>query len=95
LQEVVITAVSPEDTLEEELLDVGHLEVRLETMDMGLLEAEVTGVHLPSAEGHRWSGGPEVEDLMVEVSGAVEAEVHHVSSKSELKRNQESTGGRS
>jgi hypothetical protein len=67
----VITAVSPEDTLEEELPGECRPEVRPEATDMGLLEAEVTEAHLASAEGHRWSEVPEVEDLMVEVSGAV------------------------
>jgi hypothetical protein len=79
LQEVVITAVSPENTLEEELPGECRLEVRWEAMDMGLLAAEVTGAHPEQAEGHQWLEVPEVEDLMVEVSGAVAAEVHHVS----------------
>jgi len=45
LQEVVITAVSPEDTLEGELPGECRLEVRPEATDMGLLEAVVSEVH--------------------------------------------------
>lgn len=79
LQEVVITAVSPEDTLEEELPGECRPEVRLVTMDMGLLEAVVSEVHPASAEGHRWVGLPEAEDLMVEVSAVVMGEAPGVS----------------
>ena len=46
MQEVVITAVSPEDTLEGELPGERRPEVRLVTMDMGLLEAVVYEAHL-------------------------------------------------
>ena len=67
----MITAVSPEDTLEEELPGECRLEVRWEAMDMGLLAAEVTGAHPASAEGHRWVGVPEAEGRMVQASVAV------------------------
>ena len=65
--EVVITAVSPEDTLEEEILGEGRREVRWETMDMGLLEAVVYEAHPAQAEGHPWLEVPEMEYLMAEV----------------------------
>ena len=43
----------------------GSPEVRLEAMDMGLLEAAVSEAHPAQAEGHPWLEVPEVEDLMV------------------------------
>ena len=88
----MITAVSPEDTLEGELPGERRPEVRLVTMDMGLLEAVVSEVHPASAEGHPWVGVPEAEDLMVEVSGAVAAEVHYVSEAPRLEGRGRSAG---
>jgi hypothetical protein len=65
--EVVITAVSPEDTLEEEILGEGRREVRLEAMDTGLPEVAVSEAHPAQAEGHPWLEVPEMEYLMAEV----------------------------
>ena len=79
MQEVVITAVSPGDTPEEELLGECRLEVCPEATDMGLLEAEGIGVHPVSTEGHPRVGVPEPEDLMAEVSEAVAAVAPDVS----------------
>ncbi len=63
-QEAVITVVSPEDTLEEELTGKFRREVRWEATDVGLLEAEVTEAHLASAEGHPWVVVREVEGMV-------------------------------
>jgi hypothetical protein len=53
--------------------------VRSEPTDTGLLEAAVSEAHPAQAEEHQWVGVSEVEDLMVEASGAVAAEVLYVS----------------
>jgi hypothetical protein len=93
LKEAVISAVSPEDTLEEEFAARDHREEDSAASDAGRPEAVVSEVHPAMAAGGRWAGGLEAEGFMAEAPAGVAVEVMAEAPGDRSKSGIESTGG--